>query len=97
MNINFREDTYQMLCHLATRDERSVAAFVANLCDQYTRAKVHVEYTIKNEDDAPIIDSIDGQPLKSHTLPSDQLTVSGCSVNTTGRVGNISVNGFSNI
>ena len=49
MLLNFRAETYSKLQYLAQRDGKSVAAFVATLCDIYVDETVSTNYTLKEE------------------------------------------------
>lgn len=49
MLLNFRADTYSKLQYLAQKEGKSVAAFVATLCDNYVDATVSTNYTLKEE------------------------------------------------
>ncbi|QYC52486.1 hypothetical protein [Salmonella phage SSBI34] len=46
MNINFNEVTYEKLKFLATSEGKSVAAYVAQLMDEYTGQMVNVSFTM---------------------------------------------------
>lgn len=46
MNINFNESTYEKLIYLATRENSSVAAYVARKMDEHTGQLVNVQYSM---------------------------------------------------
>lgn len=46
MNINFNEVTYEKLKFLATAEGKSVAAFVAQLMDDFTGQQVNIQFTM---------------------------------------------------
>ena len=49
MLLNFRAETYSKLRYLAQKDGKSVAAYVATLCDNYVEKHVSTTYTVKEE------------------------------------------------
>lgn len=51
MYIHFKPDVYERLKFLATREEISVAAFVARQMEELAIGKVSVEYSLKEEED----------------------------------------------
>lgn len=46
MNINFNEVTYECLKFLATKEGKSVAAYVAQLMDEHTGQMVNLTFTM---------------------------------------------------
>lgn len=56
MNINFNDATYEKMKFLATREGKSVAAYVSQTMDRITSELVNVEYTYTAEEDAPKLD-----------------------------------------
>lgn len=49
MLLNFRAETYSRLKFLAQKDGKSVAGYVADLCDKHVEANVSTNYTLKEE------------------------------------------------
>lgn len=49
MLLNFRAETYSRLKFLAQKDGKSVAGFVAHLCDRHVEQNVSTNYTLKEE------------------------------------------------
>lgn len=58
MYIHFSDTTYDKLHFLASRDEKSVAAYIADQMDKHVARLVDTEYTYRNEDNAPEIASL---------------------------------------
>lgn len=55
MYIHFSDTTYDKLHFLASRDEKSVAAYIADQMDKHVARLVDTEYTFKDEDNSPKI------------------------------------------
>jgi len=49
MLLNFRAETYSKLKYLAQNADKSIAAYVAALCDEHVEQNVSTNYTLKEE------------------------------------------------
>lgn len=85
MNINFNEVTYECLKFLATKEGKSVAAYVAQLMDEHTGQMVNLTFTmnevpaeariIQHDEKPYVVDSFPLYPKghpKAVILPSDR-------------------------